>query len=848
MKKIITFVVFVGVLVTSFTPIIGQKGSKQILNSPIPDDFARFERVEASANFNGAVIRWQMAVEKGNAGFMVYRQGEKGLEPVNDSLKLGKYRNEIAAGEVYEIFDERGTVGTNYVVQAWKLNSELRILSPTTEAKYSADVVPAPKSNSLLSKETPSLSKEVYSTYEQSLLPPNLNTHRQIVAQPGAKIGVRKEGMYRVTRTELQNAGFNVNSDSANWRLFMEGNEQAIIVGAGDQYIEFYGRAIDTVESDTRMYYLIADGNAGKRIPNRILRNFGGNVVSNNYPIAAEKKERTTYIFDIINGDLENYWGRIVTSTPTTVPITLTGIDFAALPTVTFTLRMNGFSTTAHNTTVVLNGNALANITGNQRENYSRTYTIPTSFLVEGNNSLQLASAAGGDLTLFDTATFEYPRKFQADQNKLSFPTKGLRKADVGNFTSANIRVFETTYDGNPTQITNLPIIQNGGTFTTKMPSAKAGIFYAIEDSGLLQSPTVTANNPSTLSTANNSGQLIIISHGATDFIAAAEVWANYRRNQGFTVKVVDIADVFDEFGYGVLSSNAVNSFLNYAKNNWTTPPNFVLLIGDGSYDSRNYEGLGYWNMIPPKIVNAVYSEAPSDEALADFNGDGLAELAIGRVPARTVPLITTVYNKTIAFETPAMQNLNRGAVFAYDLPIGFDFQAMSQLLRDELPAGIPSPMIGRGDANAPTTLINEINQNNGRFIVNWAGHGTTGNWGSSPQLFTIGAVDQLTNTDPTLVTVLTCLNGYYIGPNESLAEALVRKTNGGAAAVWASSGSTTPDVQLIMGLRFFEQINAGNITRVGDLIRDAKTQIPFGADVRFSWTLFGDPMMKVRP
>lgn len=834
---------------TSVTPLLGQKRTRTFA-PPVSDDFARFAKVEAYANEIGARVRWQMAEEKGNAGFMIYRRGAKGLEPVQDSLKpgaFGKFRNESTYGEQYEIYDERGTVGTEYVVEALKVNTDRRVVSDTVSAKYRADIEAGPRANSMLSDDSLVLTKDLSSAREDSLLAPNLSQHRWVVAQPGAKIGVRKDGMYRVTRAELQAVGFNVNSNSANWRLFMEGNEHAIIVGAGDQYIDFYGRGLDTIESDTRMYYLIADAVPGKRVQTRVLRNFGGTVISNNYPVSVSKKERINYIYDLLNGDAENYWGRIVTTTPTTVPIPLTGIDFTSTAAVTFTLRMNGYTTTAHQTRVVLNGNPLADITGQQQQNYSQTYTIPVSFLVEGNNSLQLTSAASGDFTMFDTATFDYARKYQADQNTVSFFTRGLRKADLGNFSSANVRVFDTTYDGEPTQITNLPIVQNGPTFTVKMPSAKAGIFYAVEDSGLLQSPSVTANNPSTLSTTNNAANLIIVSHSATDFMAAAEVWATYRRNQGFTVKVVDVADVFDEFNYGVLSANSVNAFLNYARNNWTTQPAYVLLIGDGSYDSRNYEGNGYWNMVPSKIVNTVYTEAPSDEALADFDGDGLAELAVGRIPARTAAVITTAYNKTIAFETAAMQNLNRGAVFAYDLPIGFDFQTMSQLLRDELPASIPAPMVGRGDPNSQATLINEINLNGGRYIVNFAGHGTTGIWAHS-SFFGISNVPQLTNNNPTLFTMLTCLNGYFIGSNESLSEVLLKSNTGGAAASWASTGKTTPDVQMVMGLRFFEQVNAGTITRMGDLIKDAKTQIPFGADVRLSWALMGDPMMKVRP
>jgi hypothetical protein len=75
---------------------------------------------------------------------------------------------------------------------------------------------------------------------------------------------------------------------------------------------------------------------------------------------------------------------------------------------------------------------------------------------------------------------------------------------------------------------------------------------------------------------------LIIISH--KDFLAQSEDWANYRRSQGATVKVVDIGDVYDEFNYGVLSAAAIRGFLQYAKENWQTPPQYVLLVGDASF------------------------------------------------------------------------------------------------------------------------------------------------------------------------------------------------------------------------------------------------------------------------
>jgi hypothetical protein len=289
-----------------------------------------------------------------------------------------------------------------------------------------------------------------------------------------------------------------------------------------------------------------------------------------------------------------------------------------------------------------------------------------------------------------------------------------------------------------------------------------------------------------------------------------------------------------------------MKDFLLFAKNNWQLAPRYVLLVGDGDYDSRNYEGFGFFNYIPANIVNTVFSETASDDSIVDFNGDGLAEMAIGRIPARTTGHVTNALNKTMTFEQPAMQSLSRGALFACDVSTDYDFCGMSGRIRDQLPAGTPNVIVSRTDLNASATLVNEMNT--GKYITNYSGHGATGTW-QSGSFFSNTQVAQLTNINsPTIYTMLTCLNGFFHNTvNVSLAETLLNSTNGGAVAAWASSGLTTPDVQEVMGKRFYNQIGLGNITRLGDLIIDAKTVVPGGSDVRESWVLLGDPMLKVR-
>jgi hypothetical protein len=339
---------------------------------------------------------------------------------------------------------------------------------------------------------------------------------------------------------------------------------------------------------------------------------------------------------------------------------------------------------------------------------------------------------------------------------------------------------------------------------------------------------------------------LVIIAY--KDYLAQAETWANYRRGQGITVKVVEVTEIYDEFNYGSLSSASIRSFLQYSVLNWQTPPRYVLILGEACYDSRNYEGTGYWNQVPTRLVDSVFSTTASDEWLGDFDGDGLSQLAIGRIASRNSTGISTVFNKVVTFEALPGNQLDRGALFAYDFNDSQnDFAAMTTQLRGQLPVTAPTTSVFRGDPNAATSLITQMNT--GKLIVNYSGHGTTGTWGGSPVFFNIFSVPSLTNASSTSIyTMLTCLNGYFHNiTNESFAEALTKAQNGGAVAAWASSGLTASSQQLLMGNRFYNQVGAGNIQRLGDLIKDAKSVVPGGSSVRFSWALIGDPMLKVR-
>ena len=62
----------------------------------------------------------------------------------------------------------------------------------------------------------------------------------------------------------------------------------------------------------------------------------------------------------------------------------------------------------------------------------------------------------------------------------------------------------------------------------------------------------------------------------------------------------------------------------------------YLLLVGDGTYDPRNYLGFGANDLVPVKLVDTAVAETASDDWFADFDGDGLSEMAVGRLPAGT--------------------------------------------------------------------------------------------------------------------------------------------------------------------------------------------------------------------
>ncbi len=858
MNKIISYIALAVLCFAAFSSMSGQKRIVEKSQEIAIPNSTEIGKVSALSDGNGVWISWQMKAENNNLGFNIYRKSLEKSELATSNLIGGSFLKsgeELVFGQTYSYYDPYGSIESSYTIEALAVNGQ-RSLSGIVYVDFVDSLLgPAGRTSQELKtqfqsesfrveRSTPMLSKELELDIVTNALPPNLNTQRFVASQPGVKLGTKKEGIYRVSRTELMTAGFNLNLPHENWQLYMNGNEQSIIVADEGNFIEFYGQGIDTIESGTQIYYLINGSAPGKRIANSVRRRFAGTVTANSYEQSFYRADRLNYLNQVRNGEANNFFGQVVSTTASDVNFELTGIDQTSA-TSTLTIKLQGLTLTPHNVDVSINGVIQTPISGINHESMTRTYQIPTSILIEGTNQITLrVPSSGSDISLVDSVRVNYSRHYLAVQNSLSFAAKPNKQFEIQNFTSGQVRVFDTSFSDSPTLITNLVQTESNGLTSITIPGNRPRKMFAVADNAVLSVDSISQNTASTLATSNHNANYLIITH--KNWIAESQAWADYRASQGFSVEMVRIDDIFDEFNYGITNSVSIREFLQFAVSNWNTPPNYILIIGDASFDPRGFSGTPDSNFVPTKMFDTAYEETGSDDALSDFDNDGLSEIAIGRIPAKLPRDVSQILGKVIIFERTSDTAIDRGALFASDLPNGYDFAGMSQRLANELPVGTPKTMINRGDANARVNLLASLDS--GKYLVNYSGHGASGLWAST-SFYSFDDVININNgSDYSVFTLLTCLNGYFINPYaDSLSEALLKAPNGGSVAVWASSGKTTPDVQEVLARRFYQKIAAGQITRMGDLIKDAKQNVIGGRDVRLSWTLLGDPALKVR-
>lgn len=520
------------------------------------------------------------------------------------------------------------------------------------------------------------------------------------------------------------------------------------------------------------------------------------------------------------------------------------------------TVTLHGATATGvageHRVTVALNGAPLGETSWQGLEGRTASFAVPPGLLAETGNQVELVGYPGNgapySFTYVDGFDLSYLRSLRASGDRLAFTAETAAPLTVTGFSKSNVGLVEITDPLHPRWISGATVEPDGyfgGHRLTFAPTPGAR-YLAFTAAGFHISATSRPWTSGPSLRSDRRIEYVVIAPQA--LWVAAERLAALRRDQGLSAETVYLDQIGDEFGGGVLTPHAIRAFLTYAWETWSLKPRYVVLAGEGTLDYRNLLGYGD-NLVPPLMVRAEGGLFPSDNQLGDVDGDGLPEMAVGRIPVLSTAELNAYIDKIAAYEAASPAGWSGSALFLADAPDrGADFTAESGRIAGHLAAEYAVDRIDLASmplADARAHLLAALN--GGAALLNYVGHGGLDRL-SGGGLLTSADVPGLANAEKLpVVTAMTCtINRFAVPGVPSLGELLAKAPDGGAAAVWGPTGLSSSGQARLLAERFYRP---GEEARLGDrVLRAIREYRELGGDPALPvlYDLLGDPALRM--
>jgi CSLREA domain-containing protein len=498
-----------------------------------------------------------------------------------------------------------------------------------------------------------------------------------------------------------------------------------------------------------------------------------------------------------------------------------------------------------HHVKVSVNGVFVGETTWDGATEETMEMDVPSGAFLEGGNSLQIENVgdagASTSMVFLNRFSVSYPRRLVAVQGTLEgrFARAGFAEIEGA---SASSFVLDTT---------DVPRWLRGASMTPNglgVP-VEAGRSYLVTSSVLR--PVVKRLSPSRLKSATNRADYLLV--GPQAFLAAAQPLLDLRESQGLLTKAVSLEEVYEQFGHGEVSPQAIKEFLEHAYHFWTAPSlRYVLLLGDASYDPKDNLRTGVRDWLPGFPVRTSYLWTVSDPAYASVNGeDLLPDLAIGRLPAGSVDEAQRLVQKIIAYENGGGSLDGSAVLVADDSDLAGNFEANANELASTLLAS-RNPTKIYYSVEGPNTRA-KIREafDGGASLMSYVGHGGTAVW-ASENIFNYHDVTalQAQPRQPLLLT-LNCLNGFFqFPPLNSLSEALLKAEGKGVVSAFSPSGLSVNEPAHLFHKALLTEILSGPHERIGDAVlaaQEAYAQSGAFPELLSIYHLLGDPALRIR-
>ncbi|MDN5923626.1 MAG: C25 family cysteine peptidase [Xanthomonadales bacterium] len=544
-----------------------------------------------------------------------------------------------------------------------------------------------------------------------------------------------------------------------------------------------------------------------------------------------------------------------------------------------------------HTVIVTLNGHELATLAWNGNDHITRKLELPPNALRAQDNIVTLhvpkrvPAWSKRHNPLVDVVMFDY--------FNIHYPLGGSPGDDPQPFTLKTRGALALS--------TATPFVLYGSDGKRYLPSTHGQLQrYASAAAGTRLYPLAPQQkplSPSGLREVHNAIDWHQPEHGYDyvmiaypSLLDATKPLADYHRQHGLKVALINVNAVYDQFSHGIVTPNAIHDLLQYAYQHWPQPrPRYVLLVGDASFDIRSRKTVmknystwtdrvllrpGRYNVIPatpyadqPDVAGArnliptfqhyaAEGQSASDNGFVDFSKDSIhPSMAIGRFPVVKPDAVKAIVDKTIDYmRHPRMGDWRQRVMFITNDETSF--QSQSNTIANNIgKLGFTADKIypktaDKNNLDHQKAIMDGLDS--GQLLVHFLGHGGRFIWRTGPpdprknhDLFTLDDVSDLRNAHHLpMVLSMTCYSAPFDNPtDDSIGERFLREAHNGAIAVFAASWRNTPDATFSNML--MEDLLQPGI-RIGDAILHAKTETN-NRDMIGMYNLLGDPALRLQ-
>ena len=513
-----------------------------------------------------------------------------------------------------------------------------------------------------------------------------------------------------------------------------------------------------------------------------------------------------------------------------------------------------------HHTTLAMNGLVVSDATWDGITPFVQSASVPASALNLGANVITVAqiddTGAVVDTIYTDRYELEYSRSLLAAGNELEWRSPAQTPAveyAIDRFASTDVLALDVTVPSAPVRLEGVvmspSLAGQRGTFSyaSQLPTT---FYVAAADSA--RAPVSIERVAAPPAAPPLGSDLVIVASRAYWPTLAPLVQA--RQQSGLRVSLHAPEDLYDAYTFGELDPDAIRLFLTDAYAHWSAPaPSYVLLVGEASYDFKDYTGHGTPNTAPGQFFySAVQGQTVSDHLHVRVVGnDPLPDMFIGRWPAINASEVAQLVSNALAYEaavaaggpwtSTAIHTADFGGLFTGSLNTAASFLPSTFTVHNAFADQLGSKAATRAE------IVARLNA--GAAILTFLGHGSVTTWSGS--IMNASSVAPLANGDRLpVVTALNCLNGHFAipSPHRSLSEEFMLAPNGGAIANVAPSGlAYLWELNHIIE-RFYVRYGQGDNlgqTYLGSLL-DAYTTRGIHEENLVKMVLFGDPTLEM--